>query len=98
MTQFKRFLDSISYDGSIAVMTDNTKLKPHLRYSSQIGCIIGSIFSNNETNIKTYNDISITINKIKKNNAIAKYVRVLLPKFSSIIIALLPNLRSDKMD
>lgn len=82
VAQFKRFLDSIDYDGPIAAMTDNTKLKPRLRYSSQMGCIIGSTFSNNETNIKTYNDISITIDKIKENNAIAKYVRVYILQVS----------------
>uniref|UniRef100_U9TBC4 Uncharacterized protein n=2 Tax=Rhizophagus irregularis TaxID=588596 RepID=U9TBC4_RHIID len=66
-----------------------------------MGCIIGSTFSNNETNINTYDDISITINKIKENNAVAKYVRAYIlqvpsPKFSSVIISLLLNLRSDK--
>ncbi|GBC43478.2 hypothetical protein GLOIN_2v1747656 [Rhizophagus irregularis DAOM 181602=DAOM 197198] len=96
VAQFKRFLNSIGYDGPIAAMTDNTKLKLRLRYSSQMGCIIGSTFSNNETNIKTYNDISITIDKIKKNNAVAKYVP--LPKFPSVIIALLSNLGSDKTE
>ena len=82
VTRFKRFLDSISYDGPIAAMTDNTKLKPRLRYSSQMGCIIGLTFSNNETNINTYDDISITINKIKENNIIAKYVRVYILQVS----------------
>ena len=79
---FKRFLDSISYDGPIAAMSDNTKLKPRLRYSLQMECIIGSTFLNNETNINTYDDISITINKIKENNAIAKYVRVYILQVS----------------
>ena len=66
VARFKRFLDSIGYDGPIAAITDNTKLKPHLRYSSQMGCIIGSTFSNNEANITTYDDIPITINNIKE--------------------------------
>ncbi|CAG8476167.1 21012_t:CDS:2 [Gigaspora margarita] len=53
-------------------------------------CIVGSTLSNNETNIKTYNDISVIINKIKENNVVAKYVRayilqVSLPKFPSVI-------------
>jgi hypothetical protein len=82
VARFKRFLDSVGYDGPIAAMTDNTKLKPRLRYSSQMGCIIGSTFSNNETNIKIYDDISITINKIKENNAVAKYVRVYILQVS----------------
>ncbi|CAG8746721.1 32687_t:CDS:2 [Gigaspora margarita] len=68
-----------------------------------MGCIVGSTLSNNETNIKTYNNISVIINKIKENNIVAKYVRayilqVSLPKFPSVIIALLPNLGSDKTE
>ncbi|POG77253.1 hypothetical protein GLOIN_2v1747656 [Rhizophagus irregularis DAOM 181602=DAOM 197198] len=103
VARFKRFLDSIGYDGPIAAMSDNTKLKPRLRYSSQMGCIIGSTFSVNETSIKTYNDIPLVINKIKENNSIAKYVRVYilqvpLPKFPPVIIALLPNNGSDKTE
>ncbi|CAG8810808.1 42525_t:CDS:2, partial [Gigaspora margarita] len=90
VAQFKRFLDSVGYDGPIAAMTDNTKLKPRLQYSSRMGCIVGSTLSNNETNIKTYNDISVIINKIKENNVVAKYIRayilqVSLPKFPSVI-------------
>ncbi|EXX60238.1 hypothetical protein RirG_181750 [Rhizophagus irregularis DAOM 197198w] len=103
VAHFKRFLDSIGYDGPIAAMSDNTKLKPRLRYSLQMGCIIGSTFSVNETSIETYNDIPLVINKIKENNSIAKYVRVYilqvpLPKFPPVIIALLPNNRSDKTE
>ncbi|CAG8665804.1 24696_t:CDS:2, partial [Gigaspora rosea] len=58
VAQFKQFLDSVGYDGPIAAMTDNTKLKLRLQYSLRMGCIVGSTFSNNETNIKTYNNIS----------------------------------------
>jgi len=47
-----------------------------------MGCIIGSTFSNSETNVKTYDDISITINKIKENNAVTKYVRVYILQVS----------------
>ncbi|CAB4402400.1 unnamed protein product [Rhizophagus irregularis] len=45
-------------------------------------CIIRSTFLVNETNIETYNDISL----------------VLLPKFPPVIIAFLPNNRSDKIE
>ncbi|CAG8793593.1 10621_t:CDS:1, partial [Dentiscutata erythropus] len=41
-----------------------------------MGCIIGFTFSNNETNIKIYDNISATINKIKENNIVAKDIRV----------------------
>ncbi|RHZ75230.1 hypothetical protein Glove_216g156 [Diversispora epigaea] len=40
VVRFKRFLDSINYTGPITAMSDNTKLKSQLRYSSQLGCII----------------------------------------------------------
>jgi hypothetical protein len=82
VARFKRFLDSVGYNGPIAAMSDNTKLRPRLRYSSQMGCIIGSTFSNNETNINTYDDITITINKIKENNTVAKYVKAYILQVS----------------
>ena len=82
VARFKRFLNSVGYNKPIVAMSDNTKLRPRLRYSSQMGCIIGSTFSNNETNINTYDDISITINKIKENNAVAKYVRAYILQVS----------------
>jgi hypothetical protein len=79
-------LDSIGYDGPIAAMTDNTKLKPRLRYSSKMGCIVGSTIPYNETIIEKYNDIPLVINKIKENNAIAKYVRVYILQVSIVNI------------
>ncbi|CAG8805380.1 14494_t:CDS:10, partial [Gigaspora margarita] len=106
--EFKNFLDYRSNSEDMLTdptlsMTDNTKLKLRLLYSSLIGYIIGSTFANNETNIKIYNNISVIINKIKENNVVAKYIRVyilqvLLPKFPSVIIALLPNLGFDKTE
>ena len=41
-------------------MSDNTKLKPALRYSSVLGCIIGSTLSIEQTKINTYEDIQPT--------------------------------------
>ncbi|RHZ46483.1 hypothetical protein Glove_620g12 [Diversispora epigaea] len=103
VAQFKRFLDKINYKGPIAAMSNNTKLKPSLRYSSRLGCIIGSILSNEETKIQEYNDIPRIINSIKDKKAIANYVRVYilqipLPKFSPVIIALIPNNGKDSAD
>ena len=82
IARFNRFLDSVNYNGPIAAMTDNTKLKPRLRYSSQMGCIIGSTLSNEETDIKIYSNIPTVINNIKEHNAIAKYVRVYILQVS----------------
>ncbi|CAB4426242.1 unnamed protein product [Rhizophagus irregularis] len=46
VVKFKRLIDTIKYNGPIAAMTDNTKLKSCLRYSPQLGCIVGSILPN----------------------------------------------------
>ncbi|CAG8782353.1 21707_t:CDS:1, partial [Racocetra persica] len=46
IARFKRLIDSIQYNSLIATMTDSTKLKLCLRYSSQLGCIVGLILSN----------------------------------------------------
>ena len=56
-------------------MTDNTKLKSQLQYFPNLGCIVRSIFSKEETEINIYNDIPRIINKIKLKNGIAKNVR-----------------------
>ena len=56
-------------------MSDNTKLKPALRYSSILGCIIGSTLPIEQTKINTYEDIQPIINDIKTKKAIAKDVR-----------------------
>ncbi|RHZ90226.1 hypothetical protein Glove_2g65 [Diversispora epigaea] len=87
----------------IAAMSDNTKLKPSLQYSSQLGCIIGSILSQEETKINAYSDIPKVIQLIKDKNGIANYVRVYilqvpLPKFPPVIIALIPNNGRDSAD
>ncbi len=66
-------------------MTDNTKLKPGLRYSSQFGCIIGSVLDNSETKITDYDQIPQIVNKIKNENAIANNVRTYILQVSYII-------------
>jgi hypothetical protein len=55
-------------------MTDNTKLKPCLRYSAQLGCIIGSTLPQDETKVHIYNDIPQIIQSIKDKKAIANNV------------------------
>ncbi|PKC59334.1 hypothetical protein RhiirA1_400032 [Rhizophagus irregularis] len=100
VARFKQLLDTIRYDGLIAAMTDNTKLKSQLKYSSTFGCIIGSIFSKEETYVNVYSDIPKII---KSSNGIAKVVRVYLlqiplPKFPLVAIALIPNKGSDTVN
>ncbi|GBC00434.1 hypothetical protein RclHR1_38560001 [Rhizophagus clarus] len=100
VARFKRLIDSVQYVGPVVAMSDNTKLKPRLRYSPTLGCIIGSVLSKEETIINTYSDIPNVINKIKSERAIAKDVRayilqIPLPKFPPIVIALIPNKGND---
>jgi hypothetical protein len=68
-------LEKINYNGPIAAMSDNTKLKPRLRYSAQLECIIGSTLSQDETKVHTYNDIPKVIQLIKDKKAVANNVR-----------------------
>lgn len=56
-------------------MADNTKLRPRLRYSAQLGCIVGSILPQDETKVHIYNDIPQIIQSIKDKNAIANNVQ-----------------------
>ena len=78
VARFKRLLDTLKYDGPVVAMTDNTKLKPGLQYSAQFGCIIGSSLQQEETQVNSYDDISVIINNIKERKAIAKEVRAYL--------------------
>ena len=55
-------------------MSDNTKLKPALRYSLILGCIIGSTLLVEQTKVNIYKDIQPIINDIKTKKAIAKDV------------------------
>ncbi|CAG8763904.1 1745_t:CDS:2 [Cetraspora pellucida] len=86
VAHFKQLIDIIQYNGPIIAMTDNTKLKLQLKYSSTLGCIIRSILSKEEIQISIYSDIPKVITKIKTLNKIAKTV---------FVIALIPNKRSD---
>ncbi|CAG8649425.1 16588_t:CDS:2, partial [Gigaspora rosea] len=75
MAKFKKFLNSINYDGPIAASTDNTKLEEKLRYSAGLDAILGSMLPLHETLVTSYNEIDTIIKKIQANNAIAKYIK-----------------------
>jgi hypothetical protein len=75
----------LHYKGLISAMTDNTKLKPGLYYSSQFGCIIGSVLDNNETKIIDYDQISQIVNKIKNENTITNNIQTYILQVSYII-------------
>ena len=44
MAKFKKFLNSINYNGPIAASKDNTKLEEKLCYSASLGAILRSTF------------------------------------------------------
>ncbi|GBB97652.1 hypothetical protein RclHR1_30270001 [Rhizophagus clarus] len=94
IAKFKRLIDILNYQGPIAAMSDNTKLKPALCYHSGLGCIIRLTLSIEETKINDYKDIPIVINDIKMKKVIAKDV-LLLPNFPPVVIALITNTGSD---
>ena len=66
MMRFKKFADSLNYNGPVAAMTDNTKLKESLSYSATLGCVIGSTLPVSETKVSNYEEV------------IAKQVRIYL--------------------
>ncbi|CAG8682067.1 5158_t:CDS:2, partial [Cetraspora pellucida] len=78
MTHFKRLADSMNYNGPVIAMTDNTKLHPRLSYSANLGCIIGSIFSLDQTRVEDYDEVKTVIQNVISNNAIAKQVHLYL--------------------
>ncbi|GBC53360.2 hypothetical protein GLOIN_2v1772310 [Rhizophagus irregularis DAOM 181602=DAOM 197198] len=102
VAKFKRLIDTLNYRGPIVAMSDNTKLKPALRYNPVLGCIVGSTLSTEQTKINKYEDIQPIINNIKTKKAIAKDVRayilqIPLPNFPPVVIALIANNGSDNM-
>lgn len=78
MMRFKKFADSLNYNGPVATMTDNTKLKESLSYSATLGCVIGSTLSVSETKVSNYEEVITIIDKIKVENTIAKQVQIYL--------------------
>ncbi|CAG8855204.1 9611_t:CDS:2, partial [Gigaspora margarita] len=78
IVQVKRLVDMIKYTGPIIAMSDNTKLKERLRFSSLYGCIVGSTLSTKLTKVSLYEDIYQIVDMIKSYNAIASQVRIYL--------------------
>ncbi|CAG8823198.1 16863_t:CDS:1, partial [Dentiscutata erythropus] len=72
VAKFKKLIDAINYNGPIATMTNNIKLKLELQYSSNLGCIVESVLSNEETKVNIYSDIPRIIKNIKAEDRIAK--------------------------
>jgi hypothetical protein len=79
MARVKRFVDSINYKGPIVVAGDCTKLRSRLTYSNDFGShILGSVLPYEECEVDEVEDIARIIDTIKKKNAMATQVRVIL--------------------
>ncbi|RIA97372.1 hypothetical protein C1645_814263 [Glomus cerebriforme] len=89
-----RFADSLNYNGPVVVITDNTKLKEYLSYSTTLGYVIGSTLSILETKMLNYEEIIAIIDEIKVKKAIAKQIP--LPKILPIVIGLISNNNKEK--
>ncbi|CAG8692822.1 7197_t:CDS:1, partial [Scutellospora calospora] len=61
IVRFKRLTDSMNYNRPVIAITNNTKLYPCLSYSANLGCIIGSIFSLDQTLVNDYNEAELVI-------------------------------------
>ncbi|CAB4413664.1 unnamed protein product [Rhizophagus irregularis] len=91
-----RLLDALHYKGPVVAMTNCTKLKAGLQYSSNLDCIVRLTLDRSDCMIETYDDIYDKVSNIKQKNAIAKNVRVYvlqvpLSKFPPVIVAIIPT-------
>ncbi|CAG8602206.1 26999_t:CDS:2 [Dentiscutata erythropus] len=74
----KRLVNTIEYAGPIIAMSDNTKIKERLGFSSIFGCIVGSMLLTESTRVFIYEDVHQIVDMIKSRNAIASQVHVYL--------------------
>ena len=97
VAQFARAMEALKWTGPVVAMTDCTKIRAKLTYSQELGCIVGSTLSFDDTRIITYDDIHLKIKEIQNNNAVASQVRCIVLKVINYliitIIILLINLK-----
>ena len=72
-------------------MSDNTKIKERLGYSSLLGYIVGSTLPSSEVKVTNNTDIYNVIDLIKQQNAIGIQVRLYLLQVRNFIIIYLNN-------
>jgi len=73
-------MQALKWTGPVVAMIDYTKIRAKLTYSQELGCIVGSTLSFDDTNIITYDDIHLKIKEIQDKNAIALQVRCIILK------------------
>ncbi|CAB4436294.1 unnamed protein product [Rhizophagus irregularis] len=86
---FEQKANALHYKGPVVAMTDCTKLKAGLQYSSNLGCIVGSTLDRSDCMIETYDDIYDKVSNIKQRMQFAKDVP--LSKFPPVIVAIIPT-------
>ncbi|CAG8717288.1 37789_t:CDS:2 [Gigaspora margarita] len=86
VAQVKRLADTIKYTGPIIALSDNTKIKERLGFSSLLGCVVGSTLSTELTRVSTHEDIYQIVDMIKSHNAIASQVYVYLLQVNIIVL------------
>jgi len=80
VARFARAMNVLNWNGPVVAMTDCTKVRSKLTYSQELGCIVGSTMSFEESHVQTYSDIHNIIKNIRENNEIASQVRCILLK------------------
>ena len=80
VARFARAIHALKWDGPIVAMTDCTKVRAKLTYSQELGCIVGSTMTFEDTCVTTYDDIHQIIKDIREKNVIASQVRCILLK------------------
>ena len=61
---FAHAMQALKWTGPVVAMIDYTKIRAKLTYSQELGCIVGSTLSFDDTNIITYDDIHLKIKEI----------------------------------
>ena len=80
VARFARAMNVLNWNSLVVAMTDCTKVRSKLTYSQELGCIVGSTMSFEESHVQTYSDIHEIIKNIRENNEIASQVRCILLK------------------
>ncbi|GBB90981.1 hypothetical protein RclHR1_18060001, partial [Rhizophagus clarus] len=100
VARFARAMNALNWNGPVVAITDCTKVRSKLTYSQELGCIVRSTMSFEESHVDTYSDIHEIINNIRENNEIASQVRCILLKIPitripPVVITLLPTKGND---
>jgi hypothetical protein len=80
---FASAASQLGWKGPVVLMSDCTKVRPKAVYSSELGQIVGSVLSNEEVRVNSYDDIHRIMSSIKESRSIATQVHTFLLKVSN---------------